>query len=151
MKVKDIMTREVVTVLPEASIEEIAKVLVENKISGVPVVDDVGNLVGIVSEGDLLHKEVSPQVPDIVNILGAFIFYNGVERYNEEVKKLMARSAEEIMTNKVVTIEEDMEVSKACELMMKHEIKRIPVMKEWKLVGIISRADVISTLINKSN
>ena len=55
MKVKDIMTREVVSVLPGASIEEIAKVLVENKISGVPVVDDVGNLVGIVSEGDLLQ------------------------------------------------------------------------------------------------
>lgn len=147
MKVKEMMTKNVVTVPPDAKIEDIAKVLIEHKISGVPVVDDVGNLLGIVSEGDLLHKEVSPQVPDIVNILGAFIYYNGVERYNEEVKKLMARTAEEIMTSKVITVTEDEEISKVGELMMKHNIKRVPVMKSWQMVGIVSRADVIKTLI----
>ena len=147
MKVKEMMTKHVVTVPPDAKIEDIAKVLIEHKISGVPVVDDVGNLLGIVSEGDLLHKEVSPQVPDIVNILGAFIYYNGVERYNEEVKKLMARTAEEIMTSKVITVTEDEEISKVGELMMKHNIKRVPVMKSWQMVGIVSRADVIKTLI----
>ena len=147
MKVKEMMTKNVVTVPPDAKIEDIAKVLIEHKISGVPVVDDVGNLLGIVSEGDLLHKEVSPQVPDIVNILGAFIYYNGVERYNEEVKKLMARTAEEIMTSKVITVTEDEEISKVGELMMKHNIKRVPVMKSWQMVGIVSLADVIKTLI----
>lgn len=146
MKARDIMHTAVVTVKPEATIEEIARILVENKISGVPVVDDLGNVIGIVSEGDLLYKEVSPRIPDVVNVLGAMIYYNGITQYNDQVKKLMARTAKEIMTTKVVTVDEDTDLSKIGKIMIEHKIKRVPVIKDWKLVGIVSRSDMIKTL-----
>ncbi len=147
MKAKDIMVREVVTVNQSATINEIAKILIEHKISGAPVVDDAGKLVGIVSEKDILHKETNPRLPNFISILGAIIYYNGVERFHEDFKKLMARQAVEIMTEKVVAVSEDVEIEKVAGLMINHGVKRIPVVRGEKIVGIISRADIIKTLL----
>ncbi len=147
MKAKDIMQTEVITVKEQATIEEIVKTLVGNKISGIPVVNDAGNLVGIVTEGDLVHKETSPRLPNFINILGAIIYYNGVQRYDEDLKKLLASKASEIMTKKVVVASEDVEISEIGNLMIKHDIKRIPVVRGEQIVGIISRADIIKTLL----
>ncbi len=141
------MIKEVITVKQSATIAEIAKILIDNKISGIPVVDDNDILVGIVTEGDLLHKETSPRLPNAINILGAIIYYNGVDRYNEDFKKLMAGQAAEIMTDKVVVVSENVEIDEVVKLMIKHGIKRIPVVTGDKLVGIISRADIIKTLL----
>lgn len=147
MKAKDIMVQDVVTVKPGASIKEIAQVLISHRVSGVPVVDRLGKLVGIVSEGDLLHKEVVPRTPDAINILGAIIYYNGVERYNEDFKKMMARTAREIMSSHLITVTEDVEVNEIGKLMLEHNIKRVPVLRGSQMVGIISRADIIKTLL----
>jgi CBS domain-containing protein len=148
MKAKEMMEKEVITVKEDTTIQEIAKILIEHKISGVPVVNSEGSLVGIVTEGDLLHKETSPRLPNFVNILGAIIYYNGVERYHEEFKKLMAGQAIEIMTDSVVTVSEDVDIDEVARLMIKHSIKRIPVIKGDKIVGIISRSDIIKILLN---
>ncbi len=148
MKAKEIMSKDVISVHKDTTIKEIAKVLIDNKISGVPVIDEGGNLVGMVSEGDLLHKETSPRLPDVVNILGAIIYYNGVQRYNEDFKKLIAEQAESIMTRKVITVSEETEVDAIAKLMLEHGIKRVPVMNGRKMVGIISRADIIKLLLN---
>jgi len=104
MKAKDIMVTEVITIKQHATIEEIARVLIDNKISGVPVVDEAGHLMGMVTEGDLLHKETNPRLPHAVNILGAIIYYNGVEQYNEDFKKMMASQALNIMTDNITII-----------------------------------------------
>ena len=148
MKAKEIMAKEVITVKQDATIEEIAKVLIDNKVSGVPVIDDEGKLVGMVTEGDLLYKETSPRIPNFINILGAVIYYNGVETYNEDFKKIMASQAKEIMSDKVVVTSEDMEIADVAKLMIQHGIKRIPVVKDAQMIGIISRADIIQTLIS---
>ena len=148
MKAKDIMVKDVITVSPEATIREIATVLIENKISGVPVVAANGNLVGIVTEGDLLYKENNPRIPDFINILGAIIYYRNVERYNADFKKLMAGTASEIMTAKTIVVSEDTEIDKIVGLMLEHDIKRIPVVNGDQVIGIISRADIIKTLLN---
>ncbi|MBP2640363.1 MAG: hrp1 [Firmicutes bacterium] len=148
MKAKDIMVKDVITVSPEATIREIATVLIENKISGVPVVAANGNLVGIVTEGDLLYKENNPRIPDFINILGAIIYYRNVERYNADFKKLMAGTASEIMTAKTIVVSEDTEIDKIVGLMLEHDIKRIPVVNGGQVIGIISRADIIKTLLN---
>lgn len=147
MKAKDIMSKEVITVHKNDTIAEIAKVLVDQSISGVPVVDDEGFLVGIVSEGDLLHKETTPRIPDYINLLGAIIYYNGVEQYNADFKKLMAEQASSIMTKKVVSISEETDVDDIAKLMLQHGIKRIPCVKDNKVIGIISRRDLIKSLI----
>ena len=74
MQVQDIMTKKVLTVRPETTVREVAEILVNHKISGVPVVEDDGRLVGIVSEGDLVRKEFAPELPDELRILGAVIY-----------------------------------------------------------------------------
>ncbi len=147
MKAKDIMTTNVITVNQSAPIPLIAKILVENSISGVPVVDNENNLVGMVSEGDLLRKETNPRLPDHINILGAFIYYNGVERYHDDLKKLMAEQAEAIMTEDVITIDPDTEIAQIGKLMLENGIKRLPVVQDGKLVGLVSRRDMIKLLI----
>lgn len=148
MKAKDIMTREVITVHKHATIKDIAQTLIDHKISGVPVVDDDGTLLGIVSEGDLLHKETIPRIPDFFNILGAIIYYNGIERYNEDFKKLIGEQADAIMTEKVVTAAADTEVDEIAQKMLQHRVKRIPIVEGKRLVGLISRADIIKLLLH---
>jgi CBS domain-containing protein len=147
MKARDIMADNLITVGPKTTIQEIAKILVENRISGVPVVGTDGKLLGIVSEGDLLHKEVVPRIPDALNILGAIVYYHGLKQYNEDFRKMIAFSAEEIMTKKVIVVDEDVDISEVGKLMIEHHIKRIPVVKAGNLVGMISRTDMIRTLI----
>jgi CBS domain-containing protein len=147
MIAKDIMQTTVITVREQATIEEIAKLLIDNKISGLPVINEARTLVGIVTEGDLVHKETSPRLPNSINFLGAIIYYNGIKRYDKDFKKLLASRASEIMTSKVVVVTEDVEISEIGKLMIEHDIKQIPVMRGDQIVGMISRADIIKTLL----
>lgn len=143
MKAGEIMSTSVFTVKRDTSVEEIAHIMVEKNISGVPVVDDENRVVGIITQRDLLYKDVEPRYPALVQILGGTIFLQGVSRYNKELKKLTATRAEELMTRNVVTVDENTEVERAARIMVEKEINRIPVVRDGKLVGIISRADVV--------
>ncbi len=143
MKVKDLMSKKVFTVKKDTTVEEIAHILTENNISGVPVVDDQDKVIGIVTQKDLLYKEIEPRFPAVVEILGGLIFLKGVKHYQEELKKLVAIKAEDLMTKKVVTVSEDDDIEKVAELMVERDINRIPVLKDGKLSGIIGRADVV--------
>ncbi len=144
MKAKDIMSREVVTISRIASIHEIAEILTKNNISGVPVVNEGNRVVGIVSQNDILYKDVEPRFPPTAEILGGLIYLGGVRHYNEELKKLVATTAEEIMTEDVITAYEDDSVEEIAGLMVENNINRIPVLdSEGKLAGIVSRADIV--------
>lgn len=145
MKAKDIMETSVITVGPETTIKELADILTENKFSGVPVVED-GKVIGIVTEGDLLHKEVSPKLPNLFPALGGFANIKEFEKYNEDMKKLSAVKASEIMTTKLELVDEDTDVKAIASIMISKNINRVPVVKDGKLVGIVSRADVLKTL-----
>ncbi|EHL06043.1 CBS domain protein [Desulfitobacterium hafniense DP7] len=149
MKVQDIMQTNVITISPNTEIREIAKLLCDHHISGVPVIDLFGNLIGIVSEGDLLHKETHPRVPEAVGFLGALIYYRGVKQYESDLKKLVALKASEIMTHEVITLDKDASIEEAASLMINHNVKRLPIMENGKMVGIITRKDVIKVLIEE--
>ena len=147
MKVSDLMTKNVITIPQNATIEDVVKILSSNRISGAPVVDDNGVVIGIISEGDLLYREISPRLPDAINVLDAIIFYSGIKKHNEGFKKILAGQASDIMTREVISVEEDTEITEVARLMLKHNIKRIPVISDNKIKGIISRADVIRKLL----
>lgn len=151
MLARDIMNKDVITIQEDSSIEEAAIILTENNISGAPVVDKKGKLAGMVTEEDLLHKETNPRIPAFLNILGAFIYINGIERYREDFKKLAATSTSEIMTRDVVTAGGDTTIEDVAALMVKHGIKRVPVVEKGNIIGIISRADIVKTLAQKAN
>lgn len=151
MLARDIMNKNVITIQEGSSIEEAALILTENNISGAPVVNKKGLLVGMVTEEDLLHKETNPRAPAFLNILGAFIYINGLERYREDFKKLAATSTSDIMTRDLITAGGDMTVEEVAALMIDHGIKRVPVVEnDTTILGIISRADIVKTLAAKA-
>jgi CBS domain-containing protein len=143
MKAKEIMSQNVITIGKDTTIEEIAHLFIEKNISGVPVVDRENKVIGMVTQKDLLYKDVEPHFPPVLEILGGLIFLGGVKHYNEELKKLVATKAEDIMTAKVISIDEEEDVERVAELMVEKDINRIPVLRDGKLVGIIGRSDMV--------
>ena len=143
MRAREIMATNVITIKSETTIEEIAHVLTDNNISGVPVVDENNKVIGIVSEKDLLYKDIEPRFPAVVELLGGLIFVKGVKHYNEELRKLVATKAEDVMTKGVITVDGNVEVKKVAEIMIEKDINRLPVVDNGKLIGIISRSDII--------
>lgn len=151
MQVRDVMHTDVITIQPETEIKEIARTLFEHRISGVPVINSGQKLLGIVTEGDLLHKETNPRTPQVFGFLGALIYYrDSVTQYDSDLKKLIALTASEIMTREVLTIPKDATIEEAASIMLNNNVKRLPVVENEKLIGIISRIDIIKTLIEDS-
>ena len=149
MQAKDIMTKEVITVRPETTLNEVARILTEKNISGLPVVDENHQLVGIVTEGDLLMKDSKVKFPSYINILGGIIYLDSFAQYFEELKKTVAQKVEELMTEDVIMISEDANNEEMATLLVKHNINRLPVVRDGKLVGIVSRADIIKSWAGK--
>lgn len=146
MLARDIMNKNVITIQEASTIEEVASILTSNNISGAPVVNSEGKLVGIVTEGDLLHRETNPRTPGYLNILGALIYIGGVEKYKEDFKKLAAARASQIMTTNVISVNGDAKLEQVAALMVEHSVKRVPVVENDTILGIISRADIVKTL-----
>lgn len=143
MQAVDVMTRNVVTVSPETSVEEIARLLLERHISAVPVVDKDGALHGIVSEGDLIRRPESETERHPSWWLRQFV------RPEEKAREYIAahgRHARDVMTARVVTVAEDTPVGEIAEILEKRRIKRVPVLRDGQLVGIVSRANLLQAL-----
>lgn len=137
MKVEDVMTADVSTVRLSTPLKEVAEILVERRISGVPVVGDSGEVAGIVSEGDILVKERGP-----VRRKGAHHWLLS-SRDVQEPSKVKARIASEAMTAPPVTIGPRSSLAEAARLMLGEGVNRLPVIEAGKLVGIITRADMV--------
>jgi len=143
MKAADIMTRNVVSVQPETTILQAADLMLQHRISGLPVVDSDGHVVGIVTEGDFLRRtETGTQRKRRRWVQ----FLVGPGRLAEEYVHSSSRRIEDVMTQAVHTIGEDTPVSDVVELMERHRIKRLPVLRDDKLVGIVSRANLLHAL-----
>ncbi|QGG49111.1 CBS domain-containing protein [Heliorestis convoluta] len=150
IKASQIMTREVYSVYGDSPINEVAKLLTEKKISGVPVISSKGEVIGIVSEGDLLYKDREVKYPSYIALLGGLVYLESPKRFEEEFRKMIALRAEEIMTQDVITVEEDTLVTDMAAIMTEQRINRLPVVRQGKLVGIVTRADIIKALSEES-
>lgn len=147
MKAKDIMTTEVITVSPEQKVEEVARILADNNISGVPVVDGEGRLVGVVTENDLMVRARNLRIPFYVTLFDSIIFLENPRRFNEHLKKFTASRVEEIMTRQVLTVDEETPISEIAAVMTDKSINRVPVLRDGKLVGIVTRNDIVGALV----
>ena len=145
LKAKDIMTGDVLTVRPEATVEELARVLMEHKISGVPVVDDSRHLVGIVTENDLIRKNKRLHIPTVIRLFDAFILL-GSGRMEEEIKKMAATTVSEICTKKVVSITEETSLEEIATIMAEQHIHLLPVLRDSIVVGIVGKADMVKAM-----
>lgn len=143
MQARDIMTTDVIAVAPEATVAEIAATLVDNRISAVPVVDDQKRVVGIVSEGDLMRRSEIGTEPRHSWWLVAM---TSTDQLAEEFAKTHGVKAAEIMTADVTTVTEDASIGWIAELLETRKIKRVPVVRDDRLVGIVSRANLVQAL-----
>ena len=143
MQAKDIMTSLAITVGPDTQVDEIANLMYQNHISAVPVVNDQNRLLGIVSEGDLLHRQ---EVGTEVHRSWWLTLFTSAEQRARDYVKSHAKTAADIMTRRLVTVSEDTPVSEIADLLERHRIKRVPVVKNGQLIGIVSRANIIQAL-----
>lgn len=143
MHAQDIMTANVITVEPDTSVQEIAKRLIENRISAVPVVERNGRVIGIVSEGDLMRRTESgtERHPSWWLFLLA-----APEETARSFVKTHGRHAADVMTRPVISVNEETPIQEIAETLEKRRIKRVPVMSGDKLVGIVSRANLLRAL-----
>lgn len=143
MKAKDIMTTPVVSVGPETAVHDIAKLLVDHRISTVPVIDDGQNLVGIVSEGDLMFRaEVGTE-----RYRSWWLrFFSSMESLATEYAKTYGLKARDLMTRTPQTVGEDTSLADVARVLESLHIKRVPVVRDGRVVGIVSRANLVQAL-----
>ncbi|WP_249979089.1 CBS domain-containing protein [Vreelandella olivaria] len=144
MQAIDIMTPKVVSVGPDTEVREIAQLLLNHRISAVPVVDDESKVLGIVSEGDLMRRVKDDNDHERSWWLSLFTSGNNAGDY----VKSHGRKAREVMTPDPLTVDENTPLHSIARLLEKHHIKRVPVVREGKLVGIVSRANLLQGIAN---
>jgi CBS domain-containing protein len=144
MRAADIMTREVVTVGPDASVCEIAALLLLNRISAVPVVDEAGHVLGLVSEGDLLGRPPAGST----HASWLRLFDEGAVLL-EEIATARHLKARDVMTKPAVTVGDDTPIAVLATLMRRRRLKRVPILHQGKLAGIVSRADLLDALMRE--
>ena len=142
--VAEIMTTELITVSPKTSLQEAIQIIADRKISGLPVVDDEGQLVGIISETDLTWQATGVEAPPYVMFLDSVIYLQNPAKHNQEVHKALGQTVAEAMSEKPTTIKGDLLVREAARIMHEKKVRRLPVVDDNdKLIGIITQGDVI--------
>jgi len=143
MKIKEVMIKKIITVKSGQTLIEAARILVKNNISGAPVVGKKGNLVGMISEKDLFRA----LYPDVKDILKDVRLWLGKEKIKHRVLAKRGILVDELMTKKIISIGPDAEILEAGSAMLTAQIHRLPVIKNKKLVGIVSRPDIFRNLL----
>ena len=144
MQVREIMTTDVITVRRDAPVNEIAKLMHERDISGIPGVDESNHVVGIITELDMIVRNTRLELPAFIQVLDlARIPLESPGRYRDRLRHMLGTHADDIMTEEVVTIGPDAEVEDLAEVMVQRRLNPVPIVEHGVLVGIISRADLI--------
>jgi CBS domain-containing protein len=144
MKVREIMTSDVVTIGPDASVNDIARLMSDRGITGIPVVDEARHVVGIITELDMIVRNMRLEIPAFIQILDlARIPLEMPGHYRSRLRHMLGTRAADIMTEQVVTVGPDDEVEGLAETMVKRRLNPVPVVENDILVGVVSRADLI--------
>jgi CBS domain-containing protein len=145
MLVREIMTSPAITVSPTTKIRDVARIMRENVISGVPVVDEDGTLLGIITELDLIARNAPVHEPRYIAVLSAIIPVSIEEyrNYKEQLRQALAISAADLMNDEVETIAPDAPVEEALEAMLNPEVTMLPVMEDDRVIGVVTRTDLV--------
>jgi len=147
---KDIMKTDVITVSSETEIIYAAKLLLENHINGVPVVDKGGKLAGILCQSDIIAQQKKLPIPSLFSFLDGFISLSSMKNLEKEVQKIAATTVSHAMTPNPVTVRSDTLIEVIAALMVDNNFHTLPVVDEGKLVGIVGKEDVLRTLIPRN-
>ncbi len=149
-RARDIMTKEILTVTPKTSVSELAELFTTHNINGVPVVDDEGKLLGVVTENDLIYQKKKVHIPTVINILDSVIYLESPEKMKQEMQKITGVTVQDIYTSNVVTIGQETPIDEIATIMAEKNIHTLPVLDNDNLIGVIGKGDIIKTLINKT-
>lgn len=148
MLVRDIMTKEVMTVTASTSVNDVAKLMGQRDITGLPVVDDQQHVVGIITELDLIVRNTRLEMPRFIEVLDwGKIPLERPSHLRERLKHMLGTEARDVMTSKVTTIGPEASIEELAELMVRARVNPVPVIDEGgRLIGIVSRADLIDMM-----
>ena len=147
MKVRAIMTQDVLAVQKDMSVNEVAKLMGQHDISGVPVIDDKRRVVGIITELDLIVRNTRLELTPFIQVLDlGRIPLEWPGHARERIRHMLGTRAEDVMTKEVRTIGPDAEVEELAEMMVKHRVNPVPVVEHDRIIGIVSRADLIDMM-----
>jgi CBS domain-containing protein len=146
--VAEVMSRDPILARPDQPLKEAIQILADRRISGLPVVDDTGKLVGIISETDLMWQETDVTPPAYIMLLDSVIYLENPGRYERDLHKALGQTVGEVMSSEpVITITPDKLVKDAAKLMHERHINRLPVLDNTgKLVGILTRGDIVRAM-----
>jgi CBS domain-containing protein len=146
--VADIMDADPVTVSPETTVEEVVRVLKTHELPGVPVVNEGGRCVGIVTEADLVlaDEEGDLHIPHYIELMGGVVFLEPLRRFEERLRKAVASTAQDMMTEDPVTVDAGASVREAARIIADKSHNRLPVVEHGRLVGVVTRVDVLQAL-----
>lgn len=145
--VADIMTREVITVTKDTTVRDLAELFVTKRIGSLPVVDEAGNVLGIVTESDLVEQGKNVHLPTVITLFDWVIYLETEKSLERELKKMGARTVADIFQQELISIAPDAAISAAADMMSNRHVNSLPVLEHGKLIGILSRIDIIRTLL----
>jgi CBS domain-containing protein len=149
--VRDIMTADPVTVSPSVTVTEAARIMVEGRVGALPVVDG-DKLTGLVTEGDLIMKDIKLEYPTYIHLLDGFIMYPpSTTRFEHELKKAVAATVGDVMTAEPFTVQADATIEDVATLLVDRDVSRLPVLDGEKLVGIVTKSDVLRSMLGGSD
>ncbi len=151
LKAKDIMTKDVISVFPETEILHAAKLLLERRINGLPVIDEEGHLKGIICQSDLIAQQKKLPLPSFFVMLDSFIPLSSPKSIEKELQKIAAIKVGEAMTPEPLTVDAETSLEDVATLMIKNNIHTLPVLEAGKLVGVIGKEDILRTIIPSAN
>jgi CBS domain-containing protein len=143
---EEIMTRKVVTVNKNLTIKELSQLFIENRFNGIPVTDDNGNLIGIVTQGDLIEQNKNLHIPTVIALFDAVLFLESEKKFESDVKKLTGTTVEDIFHKDAISVGPNADINEITTLMAEKDIHTLPVLDGNKLVGIIGKRDVIRAM-----
>lgn len=145
--VADVMTRDPITARPQTPLKEVIQILAQRRFSGLPVVDDMGKLVGVISETDLMWQETGATPPAYIMFLDSVIYLENPSRYEKDLHKALGQTVGEVMSKNPVTTAPDRPLSEAAKLMHDRSVHRLPVLDDQgHVVGIVTRGDIIRAM-----
>ena len=146
-KIKDIMQTDVYSVPYKAKVKEVLQLMVEKEVSGVPIIDDENFVIGFISDGDIM-KFIAKQDPRIIDMTSFITVWYDTETFEKKLDDLMSLNVMELATTKVVSVDEDFEIDEVAKILGKKKIKKVPVLRDGRLVGVVNRSNIIRYIVS---
>ena len=146
-KIKDIMQTDVYSVPYKATVKEVLELMVEKEVSGVPIIDDENFVIGFISDGDIM-KFIAKQDPRIIDMTSFITVWYDTETFEKKLDDLMNLNVMELATSKVVSVDEDFEIDEVAKILGKKKIKKVPVLRDGRLVGVVNRSHIIRYIVS---